>query len=121
MTGPRRLIVCDDEADFRTYIRKVAEQQGYEVREVSDSELCVREVGDFSPDVVVLDIVMPKVDGTEIVQGLARAKYAGRVILTSGYNPHYASSAAILGEAQGIRTQILPKPVMLKDLQSVLA
>ena len=121
MTTPRKLVVCDDEPDFRAYVRKVAESMGYEVHEVGDPQRCVAEVASFRPDILVLDIVMSNVDGIEIVQNLHKAAFDGRVILASGYDPHYATSAATLGELRGLRTEILPKPVHLADLKAKLA
>ncbi|MBL8805721.1 MAG: response regulator [Rhodospirillales bacterium] len=117
----RRLVVCDDEPDFRGYIRKVAESMGYEVREVADPSRCVADVADFRPDILVLDIVMPDIDGIEIVQKLDKAAFPGRVILASGYDPHYATSAATLGNLRGLKTEIMPKPVRLADLKARLS
>jgi CheY-like chemotaxis protein len=121
MTAMRRLAVCDDEPDFRAYVRKVAESMGYEVREIADPAKCVDEVAAFRPDILVLDIVMPNVDGIEIVKDLNRASFSGRVLLASGYDPHYASSAAVLGQLNGLTTEIVPKPVRLADLKAKLA
>ncbi len=121
MATARRLAVCDDEPDFRAYVRKVAESMGYEVREIADPATCVDVVAEFRPEILVLDIVMPGVDGIEIVKDLSRADFTGRVILASGYDPHYASSAAVLGTLKGIKTEIAPKPVRLADLKAKLA
>lgn len=120
MTDKRRLIVCDDEADFRSFVRKVAESAGYEVREVGSSRRCIAEVAVFQPDVIVLDMVMPEIDGIEIVQGLDKAAFAGRVIISSGYSPKYASAAAQLGELKGLKVDILPKPVQLATLRAAI-
>ncbi|MBI1245254.1 MAG: response regulator [Alphaproteobacteria bacterium] len=117
----RRLIVCDDEPDFRAFIRKVAESMNFEVREVSNPAACVGEVAVFRPDILVLDIVMPDMDGIEIVQSLDKAAFEGRVLIASGYDPHYATSAASLGKLKGVKTEILSKPVHVADLKAKLA
>jgi YesN/AraC family two-component response regulator len=49
----------------------------------------------IEPDVIVLDIIMPDVDGVEIVQRLATDHYGGHAIITSGCNPRYARSVAV--------------------------
>lgn len=121
MNGQPRLLVCDDEADFRDYIAHVARALGYAVRQVGDSRDCVAAVAEFAPDVVVLDVIMPDVDGVEIVQRLAAAHYGGHVIIASGYNPHYARSAEVLGKVRGMRMTTLPKPVALAELRAALA
>ena len=118
----RRLLVCDDEADFRVLVREVAETLGYEVGEVADSRECVTRTGDQAPDVIVLDIVMPHVDGIEIVQQLAARRFPGRVILVSGYNPHYARAAEVLARGRGIvDIRVFAKPIPLAELRAALS
>lgn len=120
MNSARRLVVCDDEKDFCFYVRQVAEGQGYEVREIVNSGECCEVIAAFAPDVVVLDIVMPAPDGIEIVQRLARTGFAGRVLLTSGYNPDYTRMASVLAAAKGLKIHTLAKPLPLERLQSAL-
>jgi CheY-like chemotaxis protein len=120
MSGTRRLLVCDDEADFCFYVRKAAEALGYEVREVTDSTRCCAAIAEFSPDVVLLDIVMPRLDGIEIVQRLTQIGYDGRMIIVTGYNPDYARLASVLAAAQGLRVQTLAKPLPLERLRTAL-
>ena len=118
---PRRLLVCDDEPDFRFFLRKFAEMSGLAVREVERSADCVRAVKEFKPDIVVLDIVMPPPDGIEIVRALAQAGYRGRIIMTSGYNPHYMQAASVFGRQEGLEIRSLPKPVSALDLEAAIA
>lgn len=121
MNSARRLIVCDDEKDFCFYVRKVAEGLGYEVREVAESSNCCDAIAEFAPDVIVLDIVMPAPDGIEVVQRLAQAGFAGRVLLISGYNPDYTRMASLIAAAKGLKIQTLAKPLPLERLQTALS
>jgi CheY-like chemotaxis protein len=121
MSDARRLVVCDDEPEFRAYVRRAAESMGFEVRETGDPTACADLVRAFGPDILVLDIVMPGMDGIEVVQAVAAAGYSGRVLLTSGYDPNYMTSAARLAEIKGVRTEILPKPVRLDALRAALS
>ncbi len=121
MTAPRRLVVCDDEPEFRAFIRRAAETMGFDVRETGDPLKCAELVRDFAPEVLVLDIVMPEKDGIEVLYDIAAGGFAGRVLLTSGYDPNYMTSAARLAAIQGVRTTILPKPVHLDALKTALA
>ncbi len=118
----RRLLVCDDEPDIRTFIRDVAEGMGYAVEEVVDSRDCAARAAATLPDVLVLDIVMPEVDGIEIIQRLADVRFAGRVLLISGFNPSYAQAANVLARSKGIvDIRVLTKPLPLAELRAALA
>jgi DNA-binding response OmpR family regulator len=116
-----RLLVIDDEPNFGKFVSRVASALGFDVEVTSCSEDFMAAVPRFQPDVIVLDIVMPKVDGIELIQWLASRGTKARVIVTSGFNPRYAEAAQILGAAAGILSiATLPKPVARADLETAL-
>ncbi len=121
MMVARRLVVCDDEPEFRAFIRRAAESMGFEVRETGDPLACAALVRDFAPEILVLDIVMPDMDGIEVLTAVAAAGYAGRVLLASGYDPNYMTFASRLASVKGVRAEILPKPVRLDALKAALS
>ena len=120
MTKPR-LLVIDDEPNFGKFVGRVASALGFEVEITSCGQDFMAAVPRFQPDVIVLDIVMPEVDGVELIQWLAARGTKARVIISSGFNPQYANMAQILGTASGmLSVMTLPKPVALADLQRAL-
>jgi DNA-binding response OmpR family regulator len=120
MTG-KRLLIVDDEADFGATVRRAAEKLGYEV-EVTTRARDFKDVYNrFDPTVVILDIVMPDVDGIELVEWLASVRSGARIIIISGYTPIYAKLAVTLGEAKGLLSiSRLAKPVSLAALTEAL-
>jgi len=63
-----RVLVLDDEPEFGAFVRKVAEKMGCEV-EVTDRAAAFQErLPVFKPTLIVLDVVMPEIDGIEAVQ-----------------------------------------------------
>ena len=118
----KHLLVIDDEAAFCDFVRQVAEEMGYRVAVCTDSARALDAYEATKPAVVVLDMVMPEVEGIRIVQELARRSTDARVILVSGYNPHYVDLAQTLGQAKGIeRIAGLTKPIRLETLRAALA
>ncbi len=70
---------------------------------------------------VVLVVVMPEVDGVELVQWLAERKSSVHLIVVTGYNPRYSELAGKLGEAKSLRSATnLAKPVALAELRAAL-
>lgn len=119
----KRLLVCDDEADFGDFVRAVAEPMGYEVEVVTRATRFSDAYERFRPSVVLLDMVMPEMDGTEIIRWLSRrGPSAARVIIASGFTPKYAEMARLIGEANGLlRVATLAKPIGVEALRGALA
>lgn len=121
MTG-KRLLVVDDDPEFGEFVRKVALQVTYQVEVVTDGNAFKRCHEKFKPTIVVLEIVMPGVDGLELMQWLAERKSTVHLIIASGYAPMYADLARKLAQAKGLRpVTILPKPVKPAELRAALA
>ena len=67
--GPLVLIVDDDER-VREYVRVNLEAEGYVVREAASAEEGLAALGEQSPDLILLDVMMPQVDGWEMLRSV---------------------------------------------------
>lgn len=118
----KRLLVLDDEPDFVAFILRVAEDLGLEACGATRAQDFKRLYAEFRPGLIVLDVVMPEMDGVELARWLAQQGYDGRLLLVTGYTPHYAQGARSIAEAHGLRSvQTLKKPVRLRELKEVLS
>lgn len=117
----RQLLVIDDEADFMEFVRLVAEEIGYSVTTTSRAVEFQAAYKRAPPDVIVLDIVMPEVDGIELIQWLMEKESRSKIIVVTGFSPDYSRAAAILAGTRGLSVTTLGKPVKLADLRQALA
>ena len=117
----KRLLICDDEAAFGRFVQNVAEDLGYEVRVTTDGRAFIEAYDSFKPTTIILDMIMPGMDGNEIVLWLAQRKCTARLIIITGYTPDYAAHAKVLAEYKGLRPVItLSKPIEVSELRAVL-
>src|SRR5881409_571035 len=80
----RTVLIVDDHPSFRASARYMLEADGYEVvGEVADGTSAIEAVRELQPDVVLLDIRLPDVDGFQVAARLAADGAASAVILTS--------------------------------------
>ena len=87
MTEPRILVV-DDHSGFRATARRLLERDGWTVvGEAADGRSGLAAVEALAPDVVLLDIGLPDVDGFEVAERLAAAASAPVVVLISSRDP----------------------------------
>jgi two-component system OmpR family response regulator len=67
---PIRVLVVDDEPSLAELLASVLRYEGWEVRTAGDGAAALRTARDFSPDAVVLDIMLPDIDGLEVLKRL---------------------------------------------------
>ncbi len=63
--GRKRVLVADDDANIRTLLRQELEAGGYSVAEAKDGLQAIAGAKEFKPDLVVLDVMMPKMNGLD--------------------------------------------------------
>ena len=100
--GPVVLIVDDDER-VREYVRVNLEMEGYSVREAGSADEGLEVLEEVSPDLVLLDVMMPEVDGWEMLRRVQERHGVGSipVIMFSGKVDEQAASEAASRGAQG--------------------
>jgi CheY-like chemotaxis protein len=108
--GARRVVlVADDSAENRGVIREMLAPLGFQVVEVGNGEDALRTAQAHKPDVVVMDLVLPGMDGRETARRLRELPGLGDTVIL-------ASSAHVSKEQHALSTQhgcndFLPKPV----------
>ena len=103
------------------FVRKVASGLDYAIEVTTDGHAFKQRYDAFDPTVAVVDLVMPEVEGMELVQWLARREARARIIVVTGYAPDYASLAKMLAEGRGLKAVNTPtKPVKVSLLRHPL-
>jgi CheY-like chemotaxis protein len=116
-----RLLICDDEPAFGRFVKNVAEDLGYQVEVTTTWQAFMRAYQAFRPTTIVIDIVMPEMDGIELVVWLGNLQSSARLVIVTGYAPDYAANAKILAEYKGLGpVTTLHKPVEINRLRAVL-
>ena len=79
-----RVLIVDDHPSFRASARVLLESEGYEVvGEAADGAEALAAAKELKPDLVLLDVCLPDLDGFEVAEELAGLPGAPKVILTS--------------------------------------
>ena len=65
-----KILVVDDEPDQRFLLRRIFERAGHEVSDAGDGAAALRAVRESAPDLVVTDVMMPVMDGAELIRCL---------------------------------------------------
>ncbi|MEP2775796.1 MAG: response regulator [Luteolibacter sp.] len=65
-----KILLIDDEVDFTELLAENLEESGYEVSKVNDPTKALAQAREFRPDICVIDLVMPRMDGGDVVSAL---------------------------------------------------
>lgn len=117
----KRLLIVDDEPRFAAFVGRVACRLGYAVEvTIHGSEFQAAYLRE-PPDTIVLDMVMPDIDGNELILWLVEQGCRADIIIITGYHPDYAVNARLLAEMKGLRSVLtLSKPVSVPRLREAL-
>ena len=121
------IFVLEDETAVRAVLRESLEAASYTVEEFGDGPACLVRLGHFVPDLILLDIRMPRMDGYEFLDKLrANPDWRGvPVIIVSGLGEEllravHARNAERLGVV-GIFAKPFDVPTLLRYVRSALA
>ena len=106
------ILVVDDEPQIRDLLKRFLALRGYKVRVASDGQQALTMVEQEAPQLIVLDVYMPGINGVEVLRQLRRRKFTGGVILLTG-----SQDDKLLQEALDLGSvDIMGKPVDLERL-----
>ena len=120
MTGDRLLII-DDEPEIGDFVVRVAKLAGYEAMATTESSAFRKLVVEWAPSHIVLDLMVPEVDGIELFRFLADRKSRARIVILSGVGHDILEASRRLGTARGLDiVATVAKPVRASELGGLL-
>ncbi|MCH7715669.1 MAG: response regulator [Gemmatimonadetes bacterium] len=116
-SGRRSALVCDDKAYIRRVIGKVLDQVGVEVVGEAETGIdAVERYKELTPDLVMMDIVMPGMTGLDAVRKIIEFDPAARILICSGLGQEALVAEAMRAGAKGY----VLKPFTLSDLMEAV-
>lgn len=109
-----RILVADDDPDLRQYVRVALQRDGYEVIEAVDGEQVLARAVDSAPALILLDVMMPDLDGFDTCRKLKSDARTNAVPVI-----FISARADLRSREEGLRLgaeDYLNKPINLKDL-----
>jgi len=110
----KKVLIIDDEKGFTDLVRDILEQTGlYQVISENDPSRCVAAVNTFKPDLILLDVVMPGLDGAEVANLIRKEKYGKRTPIVFVSVLFNQRQQRITGT-----DKLLSKPIHIKELMN---
>ena len=111
-----RILIVDDDDDIRQLLKYNLEKNGFTSETASNGQECLRKIKNFSPDLILLDVMMPNMDGIEVCERIKSDPNNKRIFICflTARNEDYSQIAGL--EAGG--DDYVAKPIKMKVLVS---
>jgi CheY-like chemotaxis protein len=113
----KKVLIAEDYGDIRQMMKLLLEMYGYETLEASDGREAVEKAAECHPDLILMDIMMPRLDGIEATRAIRNSE-VGRhipIVAVTAYDDFYSERALNAGF-----TAVLSKPLFFDELQPIL-
>jgi DNA-binding response OmpR family regulator len=116
VTQQKRALICEDDASIRSLVRAVAARHGFDVETAADGEEGMAKLRDDCYELVILDLMMPGVDGYGVLEFVRerRPSQVKRILVMT------ASAQAITARFPAPICRVLAKPFDITDLTAAL-
>lgn len=120
MNAHKLLIIDDDELVGQT-LKNIAEQCGFNVIFTDTALAFYEQLTLFEPDLIMVDLIMPDVDGVQLIERLADINHKAKLIIISGAGKRVVNSSALSAQEHGLEiVGLLNKPFRAAEVRQIL-
>lgn len=107
--GSNKALVIDDDILVQQAMKMVLESEGYVIHIADNGRQALQEIADFAPDIVITDIVMPDMEGLELIRSIRKVNLNIPILAISGMGPQQGGIYLQQAEKLGAN-MVLSKP-----------
>ena len=121
--SPKKILIVDDDPDIRKIMTRFLSAANYEVAVASDGFGVGVKVMDFNPDLLVLDLIMPGMDGFEVCKRIKENPRTShiKVLAVTGFDTEENRSRIMKAGADGCLAKPVDNHRLLEEVESLLA
>jgi DNA-binding response OmpR family regulator len=120
---PARILIADDTPQAAELLEAFLAETDYEVRVVGDGEQTLRQVAEWQPDLILLDVMMPRISGFEVCKRLRAnpATHGIAILMITALDQHSDVERAVEAGTDDFLSKPITKAELLKRIPALLA
>ncbi len=122
MNVSKKILLVDDEKDTLEFLSYNLEKEGYQVKTANNGKLAISKAQEFKPDLIILDVMMPEIDGIETCQELRKNPELNNPIIAflTARGEDYSQIAGFEAGADDYITKPVKPKVFIKKIGALL-
>lgn len=116
----KKVLIVDDAAFMRISMRNTLEKEGYEiVGEAENGKIAIKKYVELTPDIVILDITMPEMDGITALKEIRKIDEKAKVLIVSAMGQESYIREAILNGAKNFIVKPFANELIIQTLNEM--
>jgi len=116
----KKFLIVEDDKQISEIISRICKEEGGEARSVNEPSLFVPEYAEFKPDIIILDIIMPEMDGFEIIRYLSENRSQAKIIILSGQESYRHMAEKMAASLDVNIVDNIPKPFRIANVRHTI-
>ena len=119
---PNKILLVDDNEDILDLLEYNLKKEGYEVKKASNGKIAVEKANTFLPDLIIMDVMMPEMDGIEACQEIRKNTLLANTIITflTARGEDYSQIAGFEAGADDYITKPIKPKVLISKIKGLL-
>lgn len=117
-----RILIVDDEEDIRELLKYNLTKEGYEVETAENGEIALQKMSIFRPDLVMLDVMMPGMDGVEVCEAIRQSEQFSKTLICflTARGEDYSQIAGLEAGADDYVSKPIKPKVLITRIKALL-
>jgi DNA-binding response OmpR family regulator len=116
----RKILICEDEQDAQDSLKNLLVKRSYDVLGVNNGQDAIEQAKAFQPDLILLDIRMPKIDGIDVARSIRDIDKKVRIIFVTAFDSQEIKKEASHFDISGYITKPASTDSIIKTIETAL-
>ena len=116
----KKILICEDEQDAQASLKNILVKRNYDVMTVNNGQEAIDQARAFRPDLILLDVRMPKIDGLEVASSIRELDENVKIVFVTAFESQEIKKEAVRFDISGYITKPASPDTIVKTIESAL-